>query len=151
MSSALANPVTPQESEEQLAQELYEVLLDPNSGLLGPHNEPVQIPDSVRRAFLMVLVQMQKGNGVAVIPVGRELTTKEAADMLGVSRQYFVRLLDRGDLPFHMIGTHRRISLTDLLRYRARRDQERHSAINRIARQGVEEGIYNTFLPPDED
>lgn len=58
------------------------------------------------------------------------LTTGEAARLLGVSRQHIVDLCDRGDLPYEMAGSHRRIRLRDATRVvqdrtRMSRDQRR--------------------------
>lgn len=149
--ATLANPITAKESEERLVRELCRMLLNSRHfELLSEDGERLEIPDSVRRVFLTALAQMQQGKGVAIVPVGQELTTKEAADILGVSRQYLVRLLERGELSFHKVGTHRRVSLSDLLQYRAARNRERQKAITRMARQAVEDGVYDTFLPPED-
>jgi excisionase family DNA binding protein len=41
------------------------------------------------------------------------LSTGDVAKLLGVSRQHIVDLCDRGELPFEMAGTHRRIRRSD--------------------------------------
>ncbi len=33
--------------------------------------------------------------------------------MLGVSRQFLIKLLERDEIPHHMVGTHRRIYVRD--------------------------------------
>jgi excisionase family DNA binding protein len=45
------------------------------------------------------------------------LTTGEAAELLGTSRQHVVDLCTRGDLPFVSVGRHRRIRRSDLLAF----------------------------------
>ncbi len=40
--------------------------------------------------------------------------------MPGVSRQFLIKVLERGDTPHHMVGTHRRIYVRDLPVYKAK-------------------------------
>ncbi|MEU7907884.1 helix-turn-helix domain-containing protein [Actinoplanes sp. NPDC049118] len=59
---------------------------------------------------------------------GELLPTGEVAKLLGVSRQQGVNLCERGDLPFVMVGKHRRVerSAVEALR----RPKPRLTAIN---------------------
>ena len=77
------------------------------------------------------------------------MTSQRAANLLGVSRPFMVRLLEEGELPFHMVGSHRRVYLKDLLAYQKHRDAERHGAINRMARMELEAGTYDTVVLPE--
>ncbi|MBJ7601792.1 MAG: helix-turn-helix domain-containing protein [Candidatus Dormibacteraeota bacterium] len=66
------------------------------------------------------LVTYLAGNAsVAIDPYEEELTTQEAADLLGVSRTYFVRLIeDKRMVPYETVGLHgkhRRVRLRDVL------------------------------------
>jgi excisionase family DNA binding protein len=84
-------------------------------------------------------------NTVAISSDAHEMTTQEAATFLGVSRQFLARLLDQGKIPFHRAGTHRRVYLQDLLSFRKERDLRRHEAIEQMARDAVEDDVYDEF------
>ncbi|MBL8232269.1 MAG: excisionase family DNA-binding protein [Bryobacterales bacterium] len=59
-----------------------------------------------------------------------------------------MRLLQEKKLPFHMVGSHRRVYLADLLEYKTKRDAARHNAIKRMPRAEVEAGTYDTVILP---
>ncbi len=52
-------------------------------------------------------------------PADTELTTGQAADLLGASRVYLIARLETSDLPFHKVGRHRRICIAGVLAYKA--------------------------------
>jgi excisionase family DNA binding protein len=93
---------------------------------------------------------MLQGKGVTLTPVHRNLTTQEAADLLGVSRPFLVELLAKKEIPFHLVGTHRRIYLEDLLRFRERRDKGRKEIIDQMAREAMENGDYDQVYTTDD-
>lgn len=84
-------------------------------------DETVVLPENANRAVRSLLRDLATGVPVHVIPADAELTTQQAADLLGLSRTYVVRLIDQGSLPAHMAGTHRRLLASDVLSYRERR------------------------------
>jgi excisionase family DNA binding protein len=61
---------------------------------------------------------MSQGSGVSIIPIQAELTTQEVADLLNVSRLFVIKLLESGEIPYHKVGTHRRIHFKDAIAYK---------------------------------
>lgn len=91
---------------------------------------------------------MEAGKTVSVVAEHHELTTQRAANILGVSRPFLVHLLEDGQLPFHRVGSHRRVYLADLLEFKAKRDRARRAAIKRLAREDMAAGTYDTVILP---
>jgi excisionase family DNA binding protein len=81
------------------------------------------------------------GSAVTVLPTQHELTSTQAADVLNVSRPHLVGLLDAGEIPFHKVGSHRRIRLDDLLAYRRCRDIGRRETLRRLTRDAQDAGM----------
>jgi 3,4-dihydroxy 2-butanone 4-phosphate synthase/GTP cyclohydrolase II len=77
------------------------------------------LPDSAFRLLLEILNQMARGNVVTVSAIEAELTTQQAAELLGVSRPHLVKLLEDGRLPFRKVGAHRRVKFSDIHTYLA--------------------------------
>jgi len=82
--------------------------------------ESFTLPATLFRTLVTLVEETGKGNAVAIVPVASELTTQQAADLLDISRPHLVKLLARGELPYRMVGTHRKIRAREVLRYRAR-------------------------------
>lgn len=77
----------------------------------------VPVPPILQPILVAVLRQIAKGHGVTTIGTESELTTQEAAGLLGVSRPHLVNLVDGGAIPFRKVGKHRRLRLDDVLSY----------------------------------
>ena len=99
------------------------------------------LPKAVTPLLVRILTEMAQGNAVTLIPLHAELTTQEAANLLNISRPYLNKLIDRGDLHHHKVGTHRRIKFQDLEAFREQREADRNTALEELANQAQEEGL----------
>ena len=94
--------------------------------------EPVDIPTSAVRLLKEILDHMAHGNGVALTPLHAELTTRQAADLLQVSRTHLVQLLDEGRIPCRKVGAHRRVRARDILDYRRETESRRRKVLDEL-------------------
>lgn len=99
----------------------------------GDAADPIALPASIFALVVDLLSKLGNGNAVTIVPVEAELTTQQTADYLNVSRPHLIKLLERGDLPFRMVGTHRKVLARDVINYRTRVDARRHDALRAIA------------------
>lgn len=96
-------------------------------------SEELTLPPAALRLLVRVLTELGQGNAITVTPLGAELTTQQAADLLNVSRPHLVKLLDEGAMPSRKVGSHRRVKLTDLLTYKKETLAKRHAALDELA------------------
>ena len=111
--------------------------------LVGPSGETIPIPESVFYILERVAEVMARGDSITIIPVGKELTTQQAADILNVSRQYLVRFLDDGRIPYTKTGKHRRLQVEDVLAFKEQRDEQRRAALDELTARSEELGAYD--------
>lgn len=105
-------------------------------------DQTIEVPVAALRMLVDILANMAAGNAMSLVPIHAELTTQQAADFLNVSRPYLVGLLERGELPHHKVGTHRRVYFRDLLAYRETRLKKSKEALGELARLSQELGLY---------
>jgi excisionase family DNA binding protein len=118
----------------------------PNCRLVGPKGESIPLPETIFYLLERVVEVMARGDSITVIPVGREVTTQQAADLLNMSRQYLVRLLDQGRIPFRKTGKHRRLRIEDVLSFKGTRDKDRRAGLRELSQMTQEFGGYDSEL-----
>lgn len=101
----------------------------------------VTLPPVALRQLVDILVNMARGEAITIMPVNRELTTQQAADILNVSRPFFVRLLDEDKIPFHKVGKHRRVKFKDLLEFKSENDRARDADMEELADEAQKMGL----------
>ena len=102
----------------------------------------VTLPAHALDALNKMLGEISAGNSLEIMPLHAELTTLEAANFLNVSRPYLVKLLEDGKLPCRKLGRHRRVLFDDLLACKHQREQLSLEAMQALADQGQDLGIY---------
>ncbi|GAB1824097.1 hypothetical protein HerbRD11066_72610 [Herbidospora sp. RD11066] len=105
-------------------------------------DETLVLPRDVVTMLAYMLTQLAEGHGVTAMPNHAELTTRQAADLLNVSRPYLVGLLDAGKIPHRLVGRHRRIRFEDLMAYKRLNDADTHKAADDLIALSEELDLY---------
>ena len=147
--STVLDPISVPSALEGQIRELRRMIQSGGAKLVGPNGHQIPLPEPVHDLLLLILKNLQAGKAVSVVPEHQQVTTQRAANILGVSRPFLVALVEKGEIPFHMVGSHRRIYLRDLMDYKRRRDSARHEAINNMARTEIEAATYDKVVLPE--
>jgi excisionase family DNA binding protein len=142
-------PVALCENDQRDILDLYSKIQRSKAKLVGPDGKSQKLPESLYKFLVQLVADLNEGKSVSIFQKDATLTTVEAANMLGVSRQFIVTLVERDEIPHHKVGTHRRIYVRDLLAYKTRRDASRRKALDDLAKAEAEEGIYDVTEAQD--
>lgn len=112
--------------------------------LVDEQGNRIPLPKPMYVQLLRVLRMMKEGRAIVMLPEDETFTTQAAANYLGMSRQHFVNLLESGSLPFHHVGTHRRVRFKDLLAYESERDSARRKSLDELAAEVDEACLYDS-------
>lgn len=145
----MREPIAVASSEEAQIHELNRLLQAGVPALVAADGERLELPETVYHLLKRVVRDMEHGKAITLIPEAKQLTTQRAAHLLGVSRPHLIKLLTGGEIPYHTVGSHRRIYLRDVIEYARRRDAHRHTALNALARDAFEAGLYDHSSIPE--
>ena len=142
-------PVQDRDQKEIL--DIYDRLQRRKAQLIGPDGERRELPPTLHSFLIELLDALGQGKSISILQGQNALGTIQASEILGVSRRFLVGLLERGEIAFHRVGSHRRIYARDLFRYKAQRDSNRSAAIRDLARSEYSEGLYDQISPLEVD
>jgi excisionase family DNA binding protein len=147
MSTTPETRFDPSALSEEDKQQLHKALqLDALPVLLSKSGDVIELPQPVNDLFIEILQAIRREEALFLIHEDDAFTTQAAADYLGVSRQFFVRLLEAGKLPFHRVGTHHRVLFKDLVAYRQTRSRERRAKLDQMTDELVEAGLDARYV-----
>ncbi|PYV78039.1 MAG: DNA-binding protein [Acidobacteria bacterium] len=149
MAAIAQHPITLPKDEQNRVEELETMLSKGRAALVSCTGERIDLPNTVYNILTKVVTLMAHGQAITLIPDNQAVTTQRAADILGVSRPFFVKLLETGAMAYHRVGNQRRVYLRDVLAYAQKRDEERQAALDRLSRAAVEAGLYDRNKFPE--
>ncbi len=122
-----------------------------SSQLISISGEAIDLPQPVLNLLRQMVHELLQGNSVTIVPIHKELITQEAANILNVSRQYLVELLEAQAIPHTKVGTHRRIRFGDLMNYKNDRDAKRREGLSQMTKTSQKLGLYTKEANTPED
>jgi excisionase family DNA binding protein len=149
MEIATQDPIEVPDVEQRQVRAVERLLKDGVPVLINPAGERIEIPGTVLEVLRTAVGFMSHGHAVTLVPENKAVTTQRAADILGMSRPFFIKLLETGAMGHHRVGNQRRVYLREVLAYAKRRDAERLAALDRLARDAFEAGLYERSAMPD--
>ena len=142
-----ATTIIPKEEQSKILSEVAHKLTTNNEPerpfLVWPDGTKFQLPESLMQILSITIQALMRKHGVTVVVRSEWLTTKEAAEMIGCSRQHVVELIGANKLKATKIGTHRRIKLSDLMNFINTQDQERDLAMANLIDETEKFGGYD--------
>jgi excisionase family DNA binding protein len=142
-SDQIRTPVALTEGDLRQVLGLYQKIRRNRAKLVEPDGKTQGLPASLNEFLAKLIADLTAGQSVAIAQNDAQLTTVEAARVLGVSRQFLIGQLEKGEIPFHMVGTHRRLYARDVLAYKLQRDGKRRRILDDLTRAEAEEGLYD--------
>lgn len=107
---------------------------------------PIDLPEPLGEVLAEAVSILGQGQAVAIAAQNAELTTGEAAELLGVTRPTVVKLMEDGVLPFTRPNSSRRVPLQDVLAYKESRKQTRRKILDQMTAEAMDTGIYQADI-----
>ncbi len=108
---------------------------------LGDDQE-IALPVATIELIREALTLERDGKGFLLLEEDAEVSPEKAAEMLRISRPTLLKKLGNGEIPFHYVGSHRRIAVVDVLAYRSKQKERAQAALQQMRDEADEMGIY---------
>jgi excisionase family DNA binding protein len=132
MKKLLAAVFTPAKNDPSL-QNIRMALATGPVQLIDAQGTVFVVPASLHSALHYLVNILSRGQSVSIVPQVKDLSCNDAAELLGCSRPYVYKLLDEKIIPYHYVGSHRRISFEDVIAYRDSLSHNRQQQATEIA------------------
>jgi len=104
----------------------------------------VELNESLYNVLKQAVEALHRGQSVTIASRDEEITTQQAAEILGISRPTVVELIKSGELPAHIPGASRRkLFLSDVMDYRDKLHERRDAFISFSSKE------YGDVAPED--
>lgn len=104
-------------------------------------NDSVVLPNFALELLLNILTEMAQGNTVTLTPIHAELSLSEAANLLDVSREHLMSLVEKGEIPAKKMGSHLRILAKDIIDYHKKLTANRQQTLDELTAFSQELGM----------
>lgn len=105
-------------------------------------DDELTVPREAAEMLERLLSSLAQGQPMMLLPDHAELTTQQAADLLGVSRPHLIKLLDTEAIEYRLVGKHRRIDAKSLRTYREVSRAQQRAAADALSELTEEMGLY---------
>jgi excisionase family DNA binding protein len=112
-------------------------------------HDRVELTEQLHTILKQVVQALSRGQSISILARDQEISTQQAADILGLSRPTVVKLIDEGELLAHVPGAVRRkLRLADVLAYREQLRKRRNQFITEssAAYEDTDAGDFSDLL-----
>ncbi len=105
---------------------------------ISDSDQTINLPKAAVDLLFKIIATIADGRSISLLASSAVLSTQQGAEILNISRPHFVKLLERGEMPFTKIGKHRKVKLEDVLNYQKEHTSRQHKAIERMQEMAQE-------------
>ena len=106
--------------------------------------QKIKIPLSVLKLLVAILKATSQGNPISIVPIATEITTQAASEILGCSRPYLVSLLEKGEIEYIKVGSHRRLKYEDVISYKNSMKANQKELLIELMKGDEDLGLYDS-------
>jgi excisionase family DNA binding protein len=99
---------------------------------LGEQQPEILLPSATAELILRALTMERDGKEFLLFEEDDEVSPEKAAEMLRISRPTLLKKLEAGEIPFHYVGSHRRLLIGDVLAHKQTQRERARAALRQI-------------------